>query len=103
MQKNSVWGAIAVLAFILATAGVLSCSKPQAQAESGPADIVMTSCTACHPASNICSALGKKSRDEWSATVSRMVEKGASVEKQRIPAVVEYLASLKPGASPVCK
>jgi hypothetical protein len=103
MKKNSGRRVFAALAFLLAAAGFFSSAISQAQTRATPADIVMTACVACHPASTICAALGKKSRDEWGATVSRMVDKGAGVEKQRIPDVVAYLASLKPGASTVCK
>lgn len=103
MKKTTGWSVMTSVALVLAAAGVLSCAKPQAQAEAGPGDIVMSSCTVCHPAAKICDALGKKDRDAWNTTVARMVEKGAAVDKASIPEVVDYLAALKPGSPPVCK
>jgi hypothetical protein len=100
-MKRPVGTMMAALIFL--ALGIFSCAKPMAEAEGGPQDIVMTACTACHPTKPICEGLVKKDRDAWNTTVARMVGKGAKVPPGDIPAVVEYLSSLKPGSPPVCK
>jgi hypothetical protein len=102
-MRYSGWTMTMAAALFLLAAGFSSCAKPQAQAESGPSDLVTTACTACHTPERICDALGKKDKDAWNTTVSRMVDKGANVPKENIPELVEYLANLKPGSPPVCK
>jgi hypothetical protein len=89
-------------AVVFLGAGIGACAKPQAQQSGNPSEIIIASCTACHDTRRICDNLGKKDRDAWEKTVTRMVEKGADVSKENIPAVVDYLTSLKPGSAPVC-
>lgn len=85
--------------------GVVSCEKSQAgpQQAGDPANLVMTSCTACHDTKRICDGLAKKDKDAWNQTVTRMVGKGAALSSEDIPVVAGYLAALKPGSPPVCK
>ncbi|WP_243311325.1 hypothetical protein [Fundidesulfovibrio agrisoli] len=64
---------------------------------------VMAACTKCHNAQRVCTALGKKDQAAWDATVTRMMGKGAQVSEKDKPAVVAYLAGLKPGSKPVCE
>lgn len=64
---------------------------------------VMKACSACHDTGKVCKALGSRSAEEWSKTVQRMVNKGAKVSPEEIPAVSSYLAGLNKGAMPVCK
>jgi len=47
-------------------------------------------CTACHSLERVESK--HKTLDEWSKTVSRMVEKGAVLNAEEINALVEHLA-----------
>lgn len=91
-------------AFVLSlTTGFSACSKPQPQQGGDTQSLVMTACTACHSAQKICDKLGAKDKDAWNETVTRMVGKGAKVPSESLPAVVDYLAGLQPGAEPVCK
>jgi hypothetical protein len=103
MKGQATWIMLTWAALFLLAAGFSSCAKPQAQPLSNPSDMVMTSCLKCHSAERICDALGKKDKDAWNTTVTRMVEKGASVESGNIPVIVDYLTNLKPGSPPVCK
>ncbi len=68
-----------------------------------PSGMVMSACAACHNTQKVCDALGKKDKDAWAQTVNRMVGKGASLDKDSIPSVVDFLAGLKPGTKPICK
>lgn len=65
--------------------------------------IVMSACTKCHNAERVCAAIGKKDQAAWDVTVTRMMGKGAQVTEKDKPAVVAYLAGLKPGAKPLCE
>ncbi|MFZ5426751.1 MAG: hypothetical protein ACOZEN_07235 [Thermodesulfobacteriota bacterium] len=64
---------------------------------------VMTACTKCHNAKRVCANLGVKDKAAWDATVTRMVKNGAQVAGNDKPAVVDWLASQKAGAKPVCE
>lgn len=105
-MKNSVRVVLGLsVAFFVLLAAAVSCEKSQARSQQAgdPATLVMTACTACHETQRICDGLGKKDKGAWNKTVTRMVDKGASVAPEDIPAVVEYLTDLKPGSQPVCK
>ncbi|WP_243439979.1 hypothetical protein [Fundidesulfovibrio soli] len=64
---------------------------------------VMAACTKCHMAERLCAALGKKDQAAWEVTVTRMIGKGAQISEKEKPAVIAYLAGLKPGSKPVCE
>lgn len=83
--------------------GFSSCTNTSSQPKGEPGNMVMTACTACHDTQRICDALGKKDKDAWAQTVDRMVGKGAALDKDSIPQVVDFLASLKAGSQPICK
>ncbi len=102
MKGQLRWAAL-VAAVLFTASGLCSCAKPQPGSGGDPSGIVMAACGRCHDTGRVCEALGKKDRDAWGVTVERMVGKGAAVPKDGVPAVVEYLASLKPGSPPVCK
>ena len=61
---------------------------PDAQA------IVEGACTACHGLDFI--AEHRKDRDGWDFTVRRMVDRGADLDFEAIPLVVDYLARTYP-------
>jgi hypothetical protein len=63
---------------------------------------VAKACSACHPASKVCAALGSKDKAAWEATVKRMKEKGAALDDKQVGGAVEYLAGLKAGTGTVC-
>jgi len=83
--------------------GFSSCTNPSSQPKGDPGNMVMSACTACHDTQRVCSALGRKDKDAWAQTVNRMVGKGAALDKDSVPRVVDFLVSLKAGSQPLCK
>lgn len=53
-------------------------------------DLLEKRCSVCHPASRPKAA--KKTPEQWEATVSRMMAKGAKLSADEKKALVEYLA-----------
>jgi hypothetical protein len=100
-------GVVFIAAFMFFTyiwlCGFSSCTSPSSQPKGDPGNMVMTACTACHNTQRICDALGIKDNDAWAQTVNRMAGKGAALDKDSIPRVVDFLASLKAGSQPICK
>jgi|GEM_PF-2066200 len=64
-----------------------------AQGPAGPdavaANLVNTVCTSCHTLDRVRNKVGDK--DAWTATVTRMKEKGAGLTDEQVPLIVEYL------------
>src|SRR5262249_32578578 len=64
-----------------------------AQDPAGPdavaTNLVNTVCASCHTLDRVKNKVGDK--DAWTATVTRMKEKGAGLTDQQVPQVVEYL------------
>lgn len=65
-----------------------------AQGPAGPdaeaTNLVNTACTACHTLDRVKNKTAD--RDEWTATVTRMQDKGAALTDQQVPLIVEFLA-----------
>lgn len=91
-----------MISALISLSGFLACASSPQQAKD-PQALVMKACTACHDTGRICDALGKKDQAAWTETVTRMVGKGAAVDKESIPLVVDFLSGLKPGSPPICK
>jgi hypothetical protein len=53
-------------------------------------NLVNTVCASCHTLDRVKNKVGDK--DAWTATVTRMKEKGAGVTDQQVPLVVDYLS-----------
>lgn len=100
---GEVLGLVFIVFLFLFLSGFPSCAKLPSQQVGDPQSLVMTACTACHDTQRICNALGKKDKDAWTQTVTRMVGKGAAIDKGSIAEVVDFLSSLKPGTPPICK
>ncbi len=98
-----VFGISLAVFMYLFLSGFSSCAKSRLEPTGEPGKTVMTACTVCHDTQRICDALGKKDKDAWSMTVTRMVGKGASLDKEGIPQVVNFLSGLTPDSKPVCK
>jgi hypothetical protein len=98
-----VFGISLAVFMYLFLSGYSSCAKSRLEPMGETGKTIMTTCTVCHDTQRICDALGKKDRDAWSMTVTRMVGKGASLDKEGIPQVVGFLSGLNPGSKPVCK
>ena len=54
------------------------------------AEILEKRCSVCHPSAKPKGA--KKSKDQWAATVTRMVEKGAKLSADEKKALIDHLA-----------
>ncbi len=90
---------LTVIAFVLALCGLYS--LPVLAGDAG--QTIATACSKCHNTQRVCANLGVKDKAAWEATVTRMMAKGAAVSAQEKPGVVEWLASQKAGAKPVCQ
>jgi cytochrome c5 len=66
-------------------------------------DLVTERCTPCHSTERICRNLGQKDKAAWSATVARMLGKGAALDANQQSLVIDYLSTLAPGSAPICK
>ena len=80
-----------------------STASSSAQSDDEIAPLVMTSCSKCHDTKRICKNIGKKNREEWDTTVTRMIEKGALLPLERKDQALDYLTALSPGSKPICE
>jgi cytochrome c5 len=84
-----------VAASLLFVALVILAQAPDgaAQGPAGPdavaTNVVNTVCASCHTLDRVRNKVADK--DAWTATVTRMKEKGAGLTDQQVPQVVEYL------------
>ena len=84
-----------VAASLLFVALVILAQAPDgaAQGPAGPdavaTNLVNTVCASCHTLDRVRNKVADK--DAWTATVTRMKEKGAGLTDQQVPLVVEYL------------
>jgi len=52
--------------------------------------LIQTKCAACHPLTQIAPA--RKSKDEWGATIDKMIGFGAQISDAEYDVIVDYLA-----------
>jgi mono/diheme cytochrome c family protein len=84
-----------VAASLLFVAPVILAQAPAgaAQGPAGPdavaTNLVNTVCASCHTLDRVKNKVGDK--DAWTATVTRMKEKGAGLNDDQVPLVIEYL------------
>src|SRR5881397_319210 len=84
-----------VAASLLLVALVILLQAPDgaAQGPAGPdavaTNLVNTVCASCHTLDRVKNKVADK--DAWTATVTRMNEKGAGLTDQQVPLIVEYL------------
>lgn len=62
----------------------------------------MRACRICHGMDRICGDIGRLDRAGWEKTVDRMIAGGASVTPEERTAVIDWLATRKPGEAPLC-
>src|SRR5215470_12559163 len=66
---------------------------PAAQGPGGPdaatTSLVTTVCASCHTLDRVKNKVADK--DAWTTTVTRMKDKGAGLDDQQVPLVVDYL------------
>ena len=91
----------AVAAFALSSAlavGLARAQEPAPPAPSAPDAKAMVegACTTCHGLDFI--AQHPKDHDGWDFTVRRMIDKGAALPNDDVPAVVDYLSKTYPPA-----
>ena len=84
-----------VAASVLSVAGVILAQAPDGTAQ-GPAspdavatNLVTTACASCHTLDRVKNKVAD--RDAWTATVTRMKDRGANLTEQQVPVVIEYL------------
>src|SRR5262245_40835881 len=65
-------------------------SQGPAGPDAAATNLVNTACASCHTLDRVKNKVADK--DGWTATVTRMKEKGAGLTEQQVPLVVEYLA-----------
>ena len=86
---------VAVAASLLFFSLMLLAQAPAgaAQAPAGPdavaTNLVNTVCASCHTLDRVKNKVGDK--DAWTTTVTRMKEKGAGLNDEQVPLVVDYL------------
>jgi photosynthetic reaction center cytochrome c subunit len=85
-----------VAASLLIVALVILVQSPDGAAQGPPAgpdavatNLVTTACASCHTLDRIRNKMGD--RDAWTATVTRMRERGANLTDQQVPLVIDYL------------
>jgi mono/diheme cytochrome c family protein len=90
--------AVSVIAVLLAITIVSACSQsaapePTTQPPAAPSNgetLLNARCTGCHGVDLVTSAT--KSAEEWTSTIERMIDKGATLSTEEAKALAEYLA-----------
>lgn len=85
---------------VLFTVSGLSVSASGAGEGSG---LVFAKCSSCHSLKRICRNIGKKDLGAWEKTNKRMADMGMTITTDELDMINNYLATAKPGESPVCK
>jgi len=94
VQKHFLSVAASVLfvaPIILAQAPTVANAPAQAPASpyAAATSLVTTVCASCHTLDRVKNKMGDK--DAWTATVTRMKDKGAGLTEEQVPQVVDYL------------
>jgi len=94
VQKHFLSVAASVLfvaPIILAQAPTVANAPAQAPAspDAAATSLVTTVCASCHTLDRVKNKMGDK--DAWTATVTRMKDKGAGLTEEQVPQVVDYL------------
>ena len=92
MKKRMSTGFALVLMVLLLSVLAVACGAGTGELD-GKA-LTEERCTACHSLDRVKSA--KKTADEWTANVERMVEIGAQLNEAEQKAVIEYLSEAYP-------
>jgi hypothetical protein len=96
-MKLGIWvfgfGMVLILAIVAGCASSPPTPTPTPTADPAPA-LVAARCATCHPLANIQAA--KYDQSGWSATVDRMIDKGAQLNTDQKQLVVAYLAKSYP-------
>jgi hypothetical protein len=87
VDASLVFVALVILAW--APAGAAQGPAAPAGPDAVATNLVNTVCASCHTLDRVKNKVADK--DGWTTTVSRMKEKGAGLDDQQVPLVVEYL------------
>lgn len=82
--------------------GLAVISAPDAKADNIAAK-VQTACSTCHSLQRVCKNLENKSRDEWAATVNRMLDKEQVLQGPDVTDAINFLSSSKAGTPEICQ
>jgi hypothetical protein len=90
LNAGALFVSVALVGQAQAPAGAVQ-APAAAGADAVPASLVNTVCASCHTLERVRNKVGD--RDAWTATVTRMKEKGGAqtLTDQQVPLVVEYL------------
>lgn len=75
----------------VATLAIATCAQAQELPEGQGKELVQSACTQCHGIDVI--VRQRRSRDDWTETVSRMVGNGAQLSDEDYNQVIQYLAT----------
>ena len=91
MQKLflSVAASILFVALVILAQALDGAAQGPADPDAVATNLVNTVCASCHTLDRVKNKVADK--DAWTATVTRMKEKGAGLTDQQVPLVVEYL------------
>lgn len=91
------------LPFFLCLIGLLPTLLTGCGDNTPPGEVAtMRACRICHGTDRICADIGRLDRAGWEKTVDRMIAGGASVTPEERTAVIDWLATRKPGEAPLC-
>lgn len=82
---------IAMLTLLLAVSSAAAAQSAGPAAEPAGQAIVEKNCSSCHPVTQVTSA--HKSKDDWGATLDKMIGFGAQIPDKEYDAIVDYLAA----------
>ncbi|MDO6415572.1 hypothetical protein Q4F19_14375 [Sphingomonas sp. BIUV-7] len=70
--------------------GAARAQTPTAAADAATAALIQKSCAACHPVGQVMTA--HKSKEDWGATLDKMIGFGAQISDKDYDVMVDYLA-----------
>ena len=91
-----------MLFLILGVYFVLMAVGIQANA-GGSGELILSTCSKCHPVKVVCSKLGTKDVDAWKTTLNRMIKNGARLGADQVDGVSGYLVKAVPGEDLICQ
>ncbi|UZP68685.1 hypothetical protein N1030_06870 [Desulfovibrio mangrovi] len=100
MQRNKTTTFLGLGGIILCA--VLSLGTTTAQAD-GISTKIRTGCTTCHSLDRICKNLRVKSKEGWTTTVQRMLNRKPVLQGEDVGHAIDYLATLPAGSPDICR
>ncbi len=72
-------------------------------AQDSPESLISARCARCHNLGPVCGNLGRKTAEQWTETVGRMVKKGAQANDQEKTLIIDYLSGPEAPGGSLCK